>query len=309
MSYPGPPQQPDPWGGQARPGEQPASGPAQPGYGQPGAAQPGYGQPGAIPPAPAQWASPGQGTESDVPAIPQAPTTQPAPQTPLGQSPYGRHAPVEQHAQGSFGQFTFPVMKRRPLEPTAVAAVATSPLGPVGLFLGLFARRQVKATQRRSPALAGTGIGLGALFTVLWVLAAVVLAGNGTIARWTERPEPGDVAEARTVAASNVAVGNCIEFLPPGQSVGELRPVPCAQDHAAQAITTHDLDGDFPGVDALSTQARNTCQEDVSAVVSDVPVMVWYLAPSEQAWAQGTQQILCLARAQAGTMTGDLVNG
>src|SRR5699024_4191285 len=154
MSYPGPPQQPDPWGGQARPGGQPAPGLAQPGYGQPGAAlpgysqpgaaQPGYGQPGAMPPAPAQWTSPGQETEAGVPAIPQAPTTQPAPQTPLGQSPYGRHAPAEQHAQGSYGQFTFPVMRRWPLEPTAVASVATSPLGPVGLFLGLFARRQVK---------------------------------------------------------------------------------------------------------------------------------------------------------------------
>src|SRR5699024_10639808 len=178
------------------------------------------------------------------------------------------------------------------------------PLGPVGLFLGLLARRQVKTTQRRSPALAGTGIGLGALFTVLWVLAAVVLAGNGTIARWTEQPQAGDVAEARTVAASNVAVGNCIEFVPPGQSVGELRLVPCAQEHAAQAITSHELDGDFPGVEPLSTQAQDTCQADVSALTSDVSLMVWYLAPSEQAWEQGTRQFLCVARAQAGTMTG-----
>ena len=200
-------------------------------------------------------------------------------------------------------------MKRRPLEPTAVASVATSPLGPVGVGLGIFARRQVKATQRRSLTLAGTGIGLGALFTVLWVLAAVVLAGNGTIARWTERPETGDVSEARTVAASNVAVGNCIQFLPPGQSVGEVQLVPCAHEHAAQAVTEHELDGDFPGVDTLDTQARETCQADVSALASDVPVMVWYLAPSQEAWDQGTQRILCLARAQSGSMTGDLVNG
>ncbi len=244
-----------------------------------------------------------------MPPIPQAPTTQPAPQTPLGQSPYGQHTPVQQSEQGSYGQFTFPVMKRRPLEPTAVASVATSPLGPVGVGLGIFARRQVKATQRRSLALASTGIGLGALFTVLWVLAAVVLAGNGTIARWTEQPEAGDVSEARTVAASNVAVGNCIQFLPPGQSVGELQLVPCAQEHAAQAVTEHELDGDFPGVDALDGQARETCEADVSALASEVPVMVWYLAPSQEAWDQGTQRILCVARAQAGSMTGDLVNG
>src|SRR5699024_9308018 len=127
MSYPGPPQQPDPSGGSGWPGGQAWPAPGQPEHGQPG-----YRQPGPIPPAaPATWTSPGQETEASVPAIPQAPTTQPAPQAPLGQSPYGRHAPVEQQAQGSYGQFTFPVMKRRPLEPAAVASVATSPLGPV----------------------------------------------------------------------------------------------------------------------------------------------------------------------------------
>lgn len=337
MSFPGPqqpdssglpPWQPDSnqpgaaqpapeWTGPGQPGVWPDS-PGHPGGWQPGSPhgavwQPGTGQPsGTADP----WASPGQPAAPEVPPagpgvppIPQAPAAQPTPQGPLGQSPYGQRAPVEQSEQGSYGQFTFPVMKRRPLEPTAVASVATSPLGPVGVGLGIFARRQVKATQRRSLTLAGTGIGLGALFTVLWVLAAVVLAGNGTIARWTERPEAGDVSEARTVAASNVAVGNCIQFLPPGQSVGEVPLVPCAQDHAAQAVTEHELDGDFPGGDALDSQARETCQADVSALASEVPVMVWYLAPSEEAWGQGTQRILCLARAQSGSMTGDLVNG
>src|SRR5699024_6876802 len=231
---------------QARPGGQPAPGPAQPGYGQPGAAQPGYGQPGAMPPVPAQWTSPGQETEAGVPAIPQARTTQPAPQTQLRQRPHGRYAPAAKRAQGSYGQFAFPVMRRRPLEPTAVASVATSPLGPVGLFLGLFARRQVKAPQRRSPALAGTGIGLGALFIVLWVVATVVLAGNGTLVRRSEEAPAGGVAEGPAVARNHLAGGNCIEFIPPGQPVGELRLVPCAQEHAAQAITSHELDGDFP---------------------------------------------------------------
>lgn len=302
MSYPGP-QQPDPSAQQGWPAGSPATGPGSQQYPS-GPATPGPG-----PGQPAPWASPGQPPEHGVPAIPQAPTGQGAPAAPLGQSPYGQHAPAEQRDQGAYGQFTFPVMQRRPLEPTAVAAVATSPLGPVGLFLGVFARRQVKATRRRSLSLASIGIGLGALFTVLWVLAAVVLAGNGTIARWTEQPEPGDVTQARTVAASNVAVGNCIEFLPPGRSVGELRLVPCAQEHAAQAITEHPLEGSFPGEDALDGQARDLCQADVAALPSESPLVVWYLAPSQAAWDQGTQRILCVARAQAGSMTGDLTHG
>lgn len=320
MSQPGPPppdqpgpprwQQPDQ---PAAPGWQ-AEQPAAPGWQPDQQVTPGWPQAPAADP----WASPtapeAQGGPAipPGPAIPQAPSqyTAAAPTTPLGQSPYGEHSAPDPAAQQSYGQFTFPVMKRQPLEPTAVAAVATSPLGPVGLILGLFARRRVRTKHTRSMPLANTGAALGALFTVVWVLVAVVLVGNGTVARWTEQPEPGDVAEARTVGASNVAVGNCIQFLPPSPSVGELPLVPCAQEHAAQAISEHDVDGGgFPGTEALETQARSTCQADVSALAAEAPVIVWYLTPSAEAWDQGTQRIVCLARGQSGALTGDLVNG
>src|SRR5699024_8948484 len=221
------------------------------GYPQPGQ-PPQHGFPPAPPPAPGQ---PPQGvpqqkpvnTPAAVPPVPQAPSESVAePAAPaFGQSPYGQApapAPAPSATQGSYGSFTFPAMARQRLEPTAVASVVTSPLGIVGLVLGLIGKRRVRTKQRRSPALAHTGIGLSGFFLIVWILVAIVLVGNGTVGRWLESPQPGDVQAARTVGASNVALGNCIEFLPPGQSVAEVQLVPCAQPHAAQAISVHELD-------------------------------------------------------------------
>lgn len=247
-----------------------------------------------------------------VPPVPQAPgepVAEPAAPA-FGQSPYGQGpAPAPAPAtQGSYGSFTFPAMARQRLEPTAVASVVTSPLGIVGLILGLIGKRRVRTKQRRSPALAHTGIGLSALFLIVWILVGVVLVGNGTVGRWLESPQPGDVQAARTVGASNVALGNCIEFLPPGQSVAEVQLVPCAQPHAAQAISVHELDGDFPGGQALAEKAESTCAADVSALQTSQPVTSWYFTPTEEAWQEGTRQYVCLARSGSGTLEEDLVN-
>ncbi|UFU02695.1 septum formation family protein [Ruania suaedae] len=201
-------------------------------------------------------------------------------------------------------------MQRARLEPAAVASVATAVLGPVAIVLGALAHRRIRRNRRRSPALAWTGIGLGALVTLAWVLTVVVLAGNGTIDRLTERPQAGDVESARTVGASNVAVGNCVEFLPPGEQVGEVRLVPCDQAHIAQAISSHELDGVFPGAQAVADQALAACEPDVSALESTgTPVTTWYLAPTPQAWEQGSTSVVCLARGSTGPFEGDLLAG
>ncbi|WP_163544030.1 septum formation family protein [Occultella kanbiaonis] len=249
-----------------------------------------------------------------VPAIPQAAPQAPA--QPRGQSSYGsRPAPAAPGPQqptgtGGYGQFTFPVFEKQKLEPMAVAAVATAPLGPVGLVLGLLARPRVRRTRRRSMNLAWAGIVIGGAFTVAWILVAVTLTLNGTIARATERPVAGDVDSARSVAAANLAVGNCIYTLPPAQSVGEVRLVPCAESHIAQVISTHELTGDFPGAEAVAAQATELCDADAAGIdAGDLDVMPWHLAPSAEGWEQGNTTVVCLVRGAAGPVEGDLVNG
>ena len=272
--------------------------------GRPGAYQ---GQPGTspAPPAPA---------EPEAPPVPQmAPAAPPAP---LGQSPYGQR-PVQPEAfpgqpgagQGSYGQFTFPVIEKQKFEPMAIAGVMTSVLGPVGIILGLLARKRVRETRRRSKTLAWTGIALGALFTVGWLLLAVTLTLNGTIDRALEHPQAGDVASPRTVASANLAIGNCLEFLPPSEQVGEVRLVPCTQSHIAQVVTVRELSGAFPGAGAVTTQATELCTADIHGLgATDVPVTLWFLAPSEAGWKQGNTQVVCLARGGAGPFNVVLVN-
>lgn len=262
-----------------------------------------WGQPS---PEQQQWQQPSGWT----PAGPQQQSTGYAP--PSGQSMYGvRPEPQQQPVaqQGGYGQFTFPVVPKQPLEPLAVAGVATSPLGPVGVILSLMARGRVKSTRRRSMGLVWAGVGLGALFTVGWTLALTVLSLNGTIDRTFERPEAGDVAQPRTIAAANLAVGNCISTLPPAQEVGEVRLVPCADEHIAQVVTMHELSGEFPGDEALADQATSTCTADVDQLdAGDASIVPWYLVPSATGWGQGNTQVVCLLRGDAGPLHVDLVN-
>lgn len=267
------------------------------------------------PPADApQWQQPpvqqGWGAPTSPPAVPVP--QMPAPTgfaPPSGQSMYGVHQQPAAPQQGSYGQFTFPVAPKQKIEPLAVAGIATSPLGPLGIVLGLIARSRVKQNRRRSMGLAWTGVALGALFTVGWVLSLTVLSMNGTIDRAFEHPQPGDVAHPRTVAAANLAVGNCIDTLPPAEEVGEIRLVPCAQEHIAQVVTTHELTGDFPGDAELATQATQTCATDVGNLdAADASFVPWYLVPSETGWNQGNTQVVCLLRGDAGPLQLDLVN-
>lgn len=230
---------------------------------------------------------------------------------PSGQSMYGVRPEPQQAPQqmGGYGQFAFPVAPKQQLEPLAVAGVATSPLGPIGLVLSLMARGRVKQTRRRSMGLVWAGVALSAAFTIGWTLVMTVLSMNGTIDRALERPQEGDVAQARTIAAANLAVGNCISTLPPAQEVGEVRLVPCAEEHIAQVVTLHELSGDFPGEAALADRAVSTCTADVDQIdPGDASIVPWHLVPSSTGWAQGNTQVVCLLRGDAGPLHVDLVN-
>lgn len=317
-------QQAPPQQGWPQPAPQPGTSPPQ----QPWPQQPQAQQPPAQQPA-QQWGNPSG--QWGAPAGPTAPPIAPPPQgqpgygQPTGQSMYGvrpepsapaGQPPMGQGAmapgpmgQGSYGQFAFPTPPQQKFEPLAVAGVATSPLGPVGIALGLVARGRVKQTRRRSMGLAWTAVALGAVFTVVWGMLAAVLSLNGTIDRAFERPEAGDVQTARTIASANLAVGNCVATLPPANEVGEVRLVPCAESHIAQVVSQHELDGDFPGDVALAEQATATCTADVAAIdPGDASIVPWYLVPSEEGWAQGNTQVVCLLRGGTGPLTVDLVN-
>src|SRR5699024_7548807 len=159
-------------------------------------------------PAPSPYGTPpaadarGAGAYGDMaPAGPAGPSGRPPGQDSGGYAPAGPGA-------GPYGEFTFPEVASPGLEPLAVASVATFPIGPLGLGLGIAALRRVRRNRKRSPALAGTGIVLGVLSTAAAVLTILTLVLTGTWDRMTERPVAGDVSAPRVVASANVAPGN-----------------------------------------------------------------------------------------------------
>ncbi|MFV0251899.1 MAG: septum formation family protein [Beutenbergiaceae bacterium] len=266
------------------------------------------GIPGYQPPTPAM-PQPPQGGVPGVPPVPQPP--QPSYGPPSGQSMYGQRpeAPAAADPQSNYGQFSFPTPPKQPIEPLAVAGLATAPLGPVGIALGLVARGRAKQRRTRSVGMAWTAVILATLFTAGWGLAAAALTLNGTVDRALERPVEGDIEQATTIASANLAVGNCIATLPPATQVGEIQVVPCATEHIAQVVSTHEQSGDFPGEAALADLAASTCTADVEALdAGDASFVPWYLVPSEAGWATGNSRVLCLLRADAGPITADPVN-
>lgn len=271
------------------------------------------------------WPSSGPQSEPGPPPIPQAqdfPHGPGAPHGPVfpdgagnpdlaGRSPYAS-APAPGPEHGAPHGFVIPPTPKPPLDGVSLAAVITGALAlsPIALGLGLLGLRRVRSSWRRSPALAWTGIGLGALGMLAWVGALGVLALAGPLLRSGEQPVPGDVASPRAVHSTNLAAGNCVEFLPPGVEVGEVRLVPCATPHAAQVVERVAWDAaEHPGDAEAIAHGREACAPVLARVdTAGAGVRDWWLSPSEQGWSQGQREVVCLLRASAGPLDVDLVN-
>ncbi|MBN8880995.1 MAG: septum formation family protein [Salana multivorans] len=202
-----------------------------------------------------------------------------------------------------------PAIERAPLDAVSVAAVATGAigLGPVAVVLGALGLRRTTRQWRRSPAIAGVGLGLGILGTLGWVGLGVA-AGLGAFSGPDLTATPGDVAAPRTVHASALAAGNCVETVPPQQEVGELHLVPCAEPHLAQvlAVTDHPSDT-YPGQDPALETATEWCSGILAehGFAAD-SFLAWPIVPTPAAWDEGVRAMSCSARSTLGQITGDL---
>lgn len=276
---------------------------ASPGYtpAQPGEDPTGYTPPGSAAAVNQGW-TPGYeayGSNYGAPA-PNYGAPGPGYETPRPPAPAGQ------------GNYTFPSLQKQPFEPLAIASVLTSPLAPVGLGLGIIARRRISRTLKRGQSLANTGIVLSTLFLVSALLAVGTLALNGTFARLVETPLAGDVSATRAGSPVNLDIGNCIVTLPVTTEVGEVTLTPCASEHQLQVIDRSSVAaGTYPGADSLHTQATDVCAaafERINNSDSQTGQFIpWHLVPSEANWNAGEQNIICFARSIAGPITVDLL--
>ncbi len=107
----------------------------------------------------------------------------------------------------------------------------------------------------------------------------------------------------------DIAVGQCIN-LPDGQEVTNVETVDCAQPHQAEAYHTFDVaDGEFPGQTAIADQADTNCEAAFEGYVGvsfqDSELFFQTLTPTQESWAQGDREVVCLLVTGDGTdLTG-----
>lgn len=115
-----------------------------------------------------------------------------------------------------------------------------------------------------------------------------------------------------TISVFELEVGDCIGT-PSGPTV---TGVPCSQPHDFEVYALFDVPGGasapYPGDASITDTADTGCQGDrftdyVGEPYSTSEIYATSLSPSEATWTQqGDREVVCLARAQSGQLTGSV---
>jgi hypothetical protein len=151
---------------------------------------------------------------------------------------------------------------------------------------------------------------------VLIASAAAVLVGCGPEVAVRSSDDSGAVVTPGVVDAFEVRVGDC--YLDDGEvedaELGEIfrvDAVPCDEPHDNEVYAIFDLpDGEFPGQDELFRLADKGCHEsfaDFAGVgLYQTRLDLTYLFPTEQSWARGDREVVCVVFDPAGPLEGSL---
>ncbi|WP_420112008.1 septum formation family protein [Pseudactinotalea sp.] len=109
--------------------------------------------------------------------------------------------------------------------------------------------------------------------------------------------ETGDLDDVPTAE-----VGACLNLvdLLAGEGIRDIPTVDCTEDHDAQVFALVDLpDGDYPGEDGIKNAVIDECGAAFEAFVGVSPDASELdfdgLPPSEDSWAVGDREVICLA--------------
>jgi hypothetical protein len=150
-----------------------------------------------------------------------------------------------------------------------------------------------------------TALTLGA---VAFALSGCSLIGNITGGTVDTDPSDGTDTDVFTIE-----VGDCLND---GGVDGEVSTVPtidCAEPHDSEAYASIILpDGDYPGTDPVLEQADAECLAAfptyVGIAYEESTLGFAYYYPTEQSWASGDREILCLLYDPAGQVEGSLAD-
>ena len=139
-------------------------------------------------------------------------------------------------------------------------------------------------------------------------LAGCSLLGNITGGGTTDT---GDSTTGTDVDVFTIAVGDCLNDGGVDGEVTTVETIDCAQPHDSEAYASILMDdGEFPGDEAVDTFAIEQCDaafaEFVGLSYAESTLSYSYYYPTEESWASGDREILCLLVDPAGKVEGSL---
>lgn len=165
----------------------------------------------------------------------------------------------------------------------------------------------VEASDARSRARRRTVV-VSVVAGVLVAVAAAGTLGAQALTASRSRPLPADVTAPTRAYAVQLVTGSCLADLPPDGDVDRVDVVPCADPHAAQVVAQYAFDpaAVWPGQPDAHRRVARACVLSDAEVAAGVRVVTW--APSQESWARGDRDGLCLA-VPPQPVTGSFVDG
>jgi hypothetical protein len=141
------------------------------------------------------------------------------------------------------------------------------------------------------------------LIAVTTIAAAGLLLSGcsllNQVTNTTQRDASGTpTAENDDADVFSIKVGDCLNDATASGTVTTAPIVPCSKPHDSEAYKSITMkDGDFPGEDAVKTQADQGCGDAFSDFVGisydDSKLSISYYFPTSDSWANGDREILC----------------
>lgn len=152
-------------------------------------------------------------------------------------------------------------------------------------------------------------VGLTAVTVATLALSGCSLLGGND----PERDEDsGEITEASDSDVFALRVGDCLDSAALGDVVETVPVVPCDEPHDSEVFASTQLaDGDYPGDEAVATQADEYCYAQFSQFVGmsyeDSALDFLPMYPLQEGWEQlDDREVLCLVVDLDGGVTGTL---
>ncbi|MGV8969439.1 MAG: septum formation family protein [Microbacteriaceae bacterium] len=105
--------------------------------------------------------------------------------------------------------------------------------------------------------------------------------------------------EGDSTGIFSIGVGDCLNDAAAEGTVTSVPTVACTEPHDSEVYAAVMLeDGEFPGQDAISAQAETGCIAEFAAFMGidyeDSLADVQFYYPTQETWATGDREILCL---------------